>query len=134
MQARVASELAAARDALKAAPLTKSSIWSAADLREALASRGEEDTATADVQLEIARLERKEERLRAKLPDYVQKLVLGCTHSQELQPIGVAMRSAPFCSALFLAPCHAGRCSDESNARDPAWEDELRTYYFELIE
>ena len=92
--ARAASELSAAR--LCASSTSPAAKTSAADPSGARDTGEENDEPTMGLQLRLAHLEREEELLRAELPDYVQKLVLGCTHagSQTLE-----------CSHTHSAPC-----------------------------
>ena len=88
-EAGASSELSAAREGAKT---------SAADLPGAHNFREENNEPAMGLQLRLAQLEREEEQLRAELPDYVQKLVLGCIHagSQTLE-----------CSHTHSAPCYS---------------------------
>ena len=92
-EARAASELSAAR---LCASSTSSAKTSPADPSGARDTGEKNNEPAMGLQLRLAHLEREEEQLRAELPDYVQKLVLGCTHagSQTLE-----------CSHTHSAPC-----------------------------
>ena len=59
-------------------PQAQAFWFTADDLRSERSSKGEESEHTrSHLQIQLAKLEQEEKRLRGKLPDYVQKLVLG---------------------------------------------------------
>ena len=103
-----ASVLNSARQNLRKAKT--SSVWSDADLAGArgsfdLPSPGKRSSDYTAAELKIARLEREEDTLKRKLPDYVQKLILGYelrTYYFEL--IECFRKLAIVCLPVFFQP------------------------------
>ena len=110
--ARAAAELSAAREGLQTSSTTP-------DLQESPDFTEEHDETAISFQHQVAHLKSEEERLRAELPDYVQKLVLGYdlrTYYFEIIECARKLAVTISCYCFSSSSSHSHRCSRPAGA------------------